>query len=360
MARGSLHLNDTPSLELNSPDSTPPGAEASIEPAPDRIHRAAKLADFGLPDDGPLGATLYTAHVLVRRVTLQLARRRLEAALQKAREALDDALLPLGKALCAQQDDRTLSDLAPLFEEVETARRAARDKDTAREQVRASSASVQRELDDSRNQSETTASRIRAQEADLAAQETQLRTQLKRAQALVQRCDIELRAIQTAVTPPDPAKLDAIVKQRQQRQTEAQTLNDKLTALLGELGETRRSLASARGVMSDLEGKRLAQEARHQKVDRKHAKHTAKAHDVLDDAMTNLASVALEKDLVDLSSAEGLAVAQARSSVESLQHEVDDHIAADSAYDTDAYALGIKVLGAIGVSLLVGTYLLAA
>lgn len=351
-------MND-PTLDLDEPIDDA-GEEASIEPAPDRTRRAANLADFGLADDGIVGATLYTVHVLSRRAHLRLTRRRLERELRQAQTTLSQALLPLGRALCEQQDDRSLKELAPLFEGVETARRAARDKDTTREQLRASSASVQRELDDTRSHSEIAASRIRAQETELATQEQQLRTQHKRAQALVQRCDIELRAMQSAVTPPDPTKLAAIVKQRGEREAEAQALNNKLTALLSELGEARRSLASARGVMSDLDGKRRAQEARHEKVDRKHAKHAAKAHTLLEQALTDLASVALDKDLVDLSSQEGLAVAKAHSQVEALQHEVDDHVAADDAYDSEAYGLGTKVLGGAGVLVLAIIYLLAS
>jgi hypothetical protein len=74
--------------------------------------------------------------------------------------------------------------------------------------------------------------------------------------------------------------------------------------------------------------------------------------------MVDVASVALDKDLVDLSSEEGLAVAHARTRVEELQHQVDDHIAADTAYDTDAYALGVKVLGGVAASLLALVYVL--
>ncbi len=352
-------MNESPTLDVERVES-PPGEEASIEQAPDRIHRAAKLADYGLPDDGALGATLYATRVLVRRVSLHLTRRRLERALASARAAMTEALLPLGKSLCARQDDRSLNELAPMFEAVEAARRDARDKDTAREQLRVSSASVQKELDDSRSQSETAASRIRAQETELAAQEAQLRTQLKRAQAMVQRSDIEARALQTAATPADPNKLQAILKQREERAAEAQALEAKLSALMSELGQARRSLASARGVMSDLEGKRREQEARHMKVDRKHAKHAAKAHSVLDSALVDVASLALDKDLVDLSTPEGMAVAHARTRVEELQHQVDDHVAADTVYDTDAYGLGVKVLGGVAVSVLALIYLLAS
>lgn len=348
-SRGSLHLNESPTLDVETVES-PAGGEASIEQAPDRMHRAAKLADYGYADDGALGATLYATRVLMRRGTLLLARRRLEGALTTAQHAMTEALLPLGKSLCGRQDDRSLNELAPMFEAVEAARREARDKDTAREQLRASSANVQKEIDDSRSHSETAASRIRAQETELAAQETQLRMQLKRAQGLLQRCDIELRALQTAVTPADPNKVQAILKQRQERDGEAQAIQARLTALLSELGETRRSLASARGVMSDLESKGRDQAARHQKVDRKHAKFAAKAHSVLESSMVDVAAAALDKDLVDLSSEEGLAVAHARSRVAELQHQVDDHVAADAAYDTDAYGLGVKVLGGIALS----------
>lgn len=341
-------MSSSPSIDLDRPDES--DVEADITPAPTRERRAWLLADFGFADDGVLGATLYATRVLQRRLTMLLTRRRLEAELKLAQQALSATLTPLGKALCEQQDDRGLNELAPMFEAVEDARRAARDKDTAREQVRVSSANVRRDIDDGKATSEATASRFRAQESELAARETQLRTQLKRAQALTQRCEIELRAARTAAVGPDPNKVAAIVQQKAEREAEANTLNGQLTTLLGELGEVRRSLASARGVMSDLDGKQRAQQAQHQRVDRKHEKHAKRAHSQLEVALSDLAAAAVEKDLVDFTTPEGAAVAHARTHAEELQHQVDDHLAADTAYEPEPYTTGVRVLGGLAVA----------
>lgn len=349
-----------PSAPLPPPPKDAPEAPAAADSEESRLYRAAQLADFGFPDDGLVGSTLYAARVLSRRLNLRMARQRIERDLVPARDAFNQALLPLGKALCARQEDRALEALAPMFEAIEAARRAARDKDTAREQVRVSSANVQKELEESHGQSENAASRIRAREDELAAQETLLRTKLKRAQALADRCDIELRAMQSAATAPDPGALEACQERKRQRGAEADALKADLTKLLGDLGETRRSLASARGALSELEGKRRAQDTQHRKVDGKHAKHAAKAHSRLESAIVDLAVAALEKDLADLGSPEGQNVEQARLKVAEIENNVAHHLDAEAAYDHEAFGAGVKVLGAIGAGLVAAAYLLAS
>lgn len=355
-----LRKAETPITPPVSPLEDAPEAPAGADSEESRLYRAAQLADFGFPDDGLVGSTLYAATVLSRRLSLRMARKRIERDLAPARSAFNQALLPLGKALCARQEDRALEALAPMFEAIEAARRTARDKDTAREQLRMSSANVQKELDESHGQSESAASRIRARESELAAQETQLRTKLKRAQALADRCDIELRAMQSAATAPDPTALEACQERKRQRGAEADALTAELTTLLGDLGETRRSLASARGVLSELEGKRRAQDTQHQKIDGKHAKHAAKAHSRLESAIVDLAAAALDKNLADLESPEGQNVERARQQVEEIENNIAHHVDAEDAYDREAFGLGVKVLGAVGAGLLVATYLLAS
>lgn len=336
-----------PDRQIPSPSASAGVATPDASEPADRERRAALMAAYGEADEGTLGATLYAARALVCRMNLRLSRRRVEATLVLAQKTLDQALVPLGAWLCKQQDDRALQDLAPLFEAVEAARRTARDKDTAREQLRASTANVQRVIDNNRANEDATAARLQAREAELAAEETQLRAKLKRALALVQRCDIEMRAAEASVTTPDPAKINAFLRQREEREAEAQTINTLLSVVLADVGEARRALASARGVMSVLESERRAKEAQHQKVDRKHAKTTAKAHHQLDAALINLASVALDKKLVDVTAEEGSRASKARARTEALQAEIDDLIAADSAYDSEPYDIGVRVIGGI-------------
>jgi len=351
---------DAPPPPLPLPLEDSPEASDGGDSEESRLYRAAQLADFGFPDDGLVGSTLYAATVLSRRLSLRMARKRIERDLAPARSAFNQALLPLGKALCARQEDRALEALAPMFEAIEAARRTARDKDTAREQLRVSSANVQKELDESHGQSESAASRIRARESEMAAQETHLRTKLKRAQALVDRCDIELRAMQSAATAPEQVALEACQERKRERAAAADAIKAELTAVLGELGETRRSLASARGVLADLESKRRAQDTHHQKVDGKHAKHAAKAHSRLESAIVDLAAAALEKNLADLESPEGQKVEGARHKVEEIENKIAHHLDAENAYDREAFGLGVKALGAIGAGLLLAAYLAAS
>jgi len=334
-----------------------PAAASPATDAGDASRRVAALADYGDADEGALGATVYAARVLLRRLNLRMTRQRLERTLDIARNTLDQALVPVGAALCKQQDDVALQDLALLFEAVETARRTARDKDTAREQLRASTADAQRTIDGNRANSEAAAAKLEAEEAALSAEEAQLRAKLKRAQALVQRCDIEMRAAEASVATPDPEKINELLRKREEREAEAQTISSRLAVVLADVGEARRALASARGVMSVLEGERRAKEAQHQKVDRKHAKGTAKAHHALDAAMINLASVALDKRLVDVSKDEGARASKARERTEALRAEIDDLIAADSVYDNEPYDTGVRVIGGGVGAIVIGLYL---
>jgi hypothetical protein len=271
---------------------------------------------------------------------------------------LDQALVPLGAALQKRQDVGALEVLAPLFEAVEAARRTARDKDTAREQLRASTANAQREIDHGRADSEATASKLEAAESALAAEENQLRAKLKRATALVQRCDIEMRAAEASVVTPDPEKINALLRQREEREADAAAINTRLSVVLAEVSEARRSMASARGVASALESERRAKDAQHQKVDRKHAKGTAQAHRQLDGALINLASVALDKNLVDVASEEAGRATKARARAASLREEIDDLIAADSAYDSEPYSMGVRVIGGMVVAIAVALFLI--
>lgn len=357
-----------PSL-TTADSSPPPGAAVSAPtavgatetPSPgqsdDTGRRVALLADFGDADDGALGAALYATRVSLRRVSLRLARRRAEALLEVAHKTLEQALVPLGAALCKQQDDRALDPLAPLFEAVEAARRTARDKDTAREQLRTTTATAQREIDGSRAESEATALKLAADEAVLAAEEARLRAKLKRAQALVQRCDIEMRAAEASAVTPDPEKINGFLRQREERAAEAKTIGEQLAVVLADVGDARRALASARGVMSVLESERRSKDAQHQKIDRKHAKGTARAHHQLDAAMINLAAAALEKNLADLKSAEGDRAAKARARTEALRAEIDDLIAADAAYESEPYNTGVRLLAGVSAAIVLGLYL---
>jgi chromosome segregation ATPase len=317
------------------------GADAA-EPDPAEVRATAA---YGAAPAGLLECVPYTLHVLQRRRALRAARAEAQRKQASATRSAHQALVELGRALYEQSDSLDLGALATRLDEVRRAWHAARERGEQRSKAETEAAQRRRELDESIEEAQAEANPWRDRETKLRTQLQTREHSLKRAEAQLQRAEIELRNARAAETP-DGDRLQMLQADRDTRQNEVELARTKVRELTDELGQVRRELSSRLGRVTALQEERRQAESTLTQATKVHASTAAQAERELDEALAALGEDALGRGLAD---AAGEATERARQQCrqrDARAREVRLYERAADAWDRRAFGRGAAVLGA--------------
>jgi chromosome segregation ATPase len=254
------------------------------------------LARFNDAPDGLIASVQYALHVTGRLFSLRKER---AVALEQQRKAAEEhkaALVALGQALMAQAADKRMEPLRSKVAHVHDERAKLERADQSVERTREGN---ERALNLMRSEAEHLKEEL---EPYVAAEKTALDEQRKadaevrRAQAMQKRVEIELRALESAVTA-DEAKRDALHAQLEQREETVTALTAALAEANEALGKARRDLALKRGALdlNEEKQKRLEAESRARELEAEG--HKQAANGAYEAALCDLSETAKKQKL---------------------------------------------------------------
>ena len=327
-----------PSDESAPPPPKPPKPEESIRPADVRA-----LAGYPEPPNNPFAALLYVLTVFPRRRELAAKTAELSARLTVATRKADQALAELGESLLSRRDALEAAGLAGVLRMVTSelgehdaksvSLRAARERvDKAREEAATS-----------RAEAEAVAAPLKDREAKLRTEAEALMHERKRADAALQRVEIEMRNL-----GGDPASRAPLEPALEARRAEAEIARHASDLKNTELDATRKRLTEALdrvrradALLVEL-GKDLEGDV-HQA-----ARATGVAGDRLRKALRDLAEAALIANATD----GGSAARRAKSLCDErdeIAKERTLHERAGVAHDEKGYLQGLVIIGMIAL-----------
>lgn len=347
-----LAAGDLPELEVVPPPRSPERPkpqEGVAPPIPSRPEEAIRPADVralaGFPDPptNPVAALLYVLTVFSRRRELAVKARDLAARLTVASRRADHSLAELGEQLLSQRAALEAAGLAGLLRAVTTELDEHGAKSVSLRAARERLEKAREEAATSRAEAESVAAPLRDREAKLAAEAEALTHERRRADAALQRVEIELRNLGPA--PTSRASLEPAL---QARGAEAELARRALELKHDDLQQARTHLAEALDrvrradtLLVELD-KDLAGDV-HQA-----ATATGAAGDRLRKALRDLAESALAAKATDGGSisrrAKGLCDERDEIAKEKVLHE-----RAAESHDEAGYLQGQVIIGLVGL-----------
>ncbi|MCB9604336.1 MAG: hypothetical protein H6720_28780 [Sandaracinus sp.] len=352
-----LAMGELPGLELAQPAPTPtaakPSEDAPPPPKPKKPEETIRPADVralaGFPDPpgNPLSAILYLLTVFPRRRELLAKEKDLAARLSVATRKADQALAELGEVLLGQRATLEAAGLAGLLRVVTTELGEHDAKSVSLRAARERVEKAREEAATSRAEAETVAAPLRDKEAKLATEADALTHERRRADAALQRVEIELRNL-----GGDPASRAPLEPALAARRSEAEIArrasdlkNEELKQIRGRLNEALDRIRRADALLQEL-GKDLEGDV-HQA-----ARATGEAGDRLRKALRDLAEAALAGNATDGGSttrrAKSLCDERDEIAKERMLHE-----RAAGVYDEAGYLQGQVVVGLVGLLVVV-------
>jgi chromosome segregation ATPase len=320
------------------------------------LFEIARVARYGDPPNGILGAVAYTLHVFSRRRELMVAladARRLRSA---AKDAADAALSRLGATMLDLDPDgaSARTALAPIAIELAAAH-------TARQEASAHAQASERSdltFQDARRGILERLEDARGHVGPLRDRETRLATNLAlkeqdlaRVRARLQRVDIELRHADTDAG--DGPRLEALQAERTARTAEMTVAAGPVEALQRELAEVRRELGDAMGTIAQLEAELRGADDAVRRDEAARRTQSTEAQRALDAALVSLARAARAAGLDQLAGVEHA------SSVERKVLTLEDRERAEAvtaravhAFDRPSVQKGAAILGAAALLIL--------
>ncbi len=335
----------------NAPASTRKKPVLSTQQAAEAFTREAQelrdLAGFGDTPGGYVSCARYALHVAVRLFVLRKEVKRVQQHAQNATAQYHAALASLGQALVAHEKTPPYQKFAGLFSAIYTAESQVHRVDQSLAQAQAETAVRVSALEQKRALFEADMAPLleKEREAERAHKETS--EQLRRAQGLEKRVEIELRALSEATVEVDANKLKALQeKLAERRQAVAAVLVDTENAQ-AHLGRMQRDCAQKRREIqgTDDEKRKLEGAARAQaSAIGKEASATTQAHQ---DALRALAEAALGADLVEQHLPQTKSVAEARILCEEAKLSLDRYERARKLYHRKSVIKGAVLWGVL-------------
>ncbi|MBX3247056.1 MAG: hypothetical protein KF901_07740 [Myxococcales bacterium] len=352
---------ELPALELDLPAPPPrrsvevasPQAEAKrpAKPAaPEDDIRAAEvraLAAYPEPPENPAAALLYVLTVWPRRRELRAQARDLAAREQVASRRADASLAQLGEALLAHPDALAGAGLDALAQRAQQDREAHASAAQAAAASREDQARARRDAEAARQTATAATEPLKAREKALADETDALLREKKRADAALQRVEIELRN-----ALGDPATRAPLEPAFEARRAEAKLATERWTAKDAALRALRTELADA------LERLRRAEALIHELSREAERAGTSRVPTPRATTLRDLGEAGLHAGLHP----SGGAANRARAAVEerdSVRRERALHERAADEYDAKGYLQGQMLIGVVMLVLLTAILALA-
>jgi hypothetical protein len=304
------------------------------------------LARFNDPPLGLIASIPYAFHVAGRVFSLRKER---ALALEQQRLRADEhkaALVALGQALLTSATDKRMEPLRSKVAHVHDERAKVERADQGVERTREGN---QRALNLLRSEAEHLKEELQpyvaAEQAALTVQR-KADEEVRRAQAMQKRVEIELRALEAAAAV-DEARIDALNSQLEQRQTAVQALAAPLAQATEELGKARRDLALKRGALdvNEEKQKRMEAESRARELEAEGHKHAANG--AFEAALCELAEAARKLKLDALAPSNAAGVKTSESALEAAGFVVVRFDSALKLYDRKAVLRGFAMTAGI-------------
>ncbi|HEX6242634.1 MAG TPA: hypothetical protein VFZ61_17090 [Polyangiales bacterium] len=344
-----------PSLEVQPTPARPATRVSTPEEAPqmavaqerDEYQALVALADFGPAPSGWLASVPYAVRVGKRVLALRSERSLAHEALRGRLGEHHTALVTLGKALVACAEEPRLSPLRAAIAQVRDESTKLQHADQGVSRTREGN---ERALNLLRSEEshlkEQLAPYLEAEQAALAGQR-KLEEELRRAQAMHKRAEIEMRALENATTGVDPGRLSALSLQLAQRKAALDALTPGLVQAGEALGKARRDLALARGGLDANQEKQRKMEADARAREAQAEGEKQAAHGAYETALSELAEAALQQRLGDLAPEQAARVGQTGQAVEQAVGDVARFDRALALYDRSAVRRGIMLVAMV-------------
>ncbi len=308
------------------------------------------LAGYGPPPPSIATALPYAIRVWAKRRELDKAMAGLQEEKNAAAVRVDDALSELGAALYAGREQPALSPLKDLFEAVgkadETIEQNAGDRAQARQNAEATIEELQQKVQAAEREAEP----YREKESEVKQRLAAAEKQRARARAMLQRVQIETRALQGAAEPPSQERIDSLQAAEQARQSELEVASARMAEISKELGQASLELAEKMKVVSAaLSERQQAVEALEQ-YERDSEYRALQAEGEKRTALVAVASAALEQGRI--SKADAVSVTEAREHLAEIERGCEIHREALNCYDQDRFKQGVFTAAALAAVVL--------
>lgn len=318
--------------------------------------RVVELAAFGDVPRGIVDCARYAVHVTSRIVKLHRGRNGAVSELRQCVEQYHDALETMGRALLGMASDKRLDGLRGKLARVNDEQSKAHEASSSVERTRDDNQRAVTALDEEAAALNQKLEPYRARERDALVAQRKADEEARRAQAMLKRVEIELRAVMESETQKNPARILALNEQQEQRKGAVDALNAALLRADDELGQARRELALQRGSLDALEERRkqLGSQAAQREAAVQGQKKVADG--ALAEALRELAEAAREQRLAVLVPEPAALVAQREKPVQEANDTLVRFDRALTLYDRQSVIKGYALMAAIlvaGIALLV-------
>jgi hypothetical protein len=342
-----------PQLEVEKVDRRSGDRVVTKEPVDEALENERKeaeavhaLARFQPAPDGLLASARYAVHVTSRVLALRKERATAIVAQQKRADEHKAALVALGQALMAKAGDKRMeplrSKIAHVHDERTKLERADQGVEKTREGNQRALSLLQSEAE---HLKEELAPYVAAEQEALAVQR-KADEEVRRAQAMQKRVEIELRALESAAAV-DEKRIDALNAQLEQRVAAVQMLSSGLALATDGLGKARRDLALKRGALDVNEEKQKRLEAESRARELEAEGHKQAANGAFEAALCELSDGARKLKLDALAAEPAAKVRTCESALESAGITVLRFERALKLYDRKAALRGYALMAGV-------------
>lgn len=250
--REALELQD---VNARAARITKPKTSAEEEQAELELRRtqAEQIAQFGEVPEKLQDTVLYTGRVLVRMVTLYRLREKARKEAENLQKDLREAMAELGAGLMDQAKDPAMAPLGKPISAVHNARAKASHAGRSVEQQRDKADEALHKLATDIKGAEKELEPYTNAESEAAKRHQKALEEVKRAEAMEKRVEIELRALHEASAVQDPSRIAELEKEFDKKAAVVDKLKQTAEGTAQALGEARAELAAQRGTLDSLE-----------------------------------------------------------------------------------------------------------
>jgi hypothetical protein len=216
----------------------------------------AQLASFGDVPSDLIGSARYAVTVLRRTMALKRDQQKAVRDTQGLEADLNTALVEMGQAIMAMKSEPQVAGLRSQIAMAIDAQAKVSDADRSMSKTREQNQQLVAEMDKQAAELQKLLEPyLRNEQAALDAHK-KAEEEVKRAQGLQRRSEIELRALGEAGAVQDPIRVEDLKGQLEERRAAVQKLTVVLEQASTALGATRRELALKKGALDALEDKK--------------------------------------------------------------------------------------------------------
>lgn len=342
-ASAALELEAEPVQAKQRVESLPP-VEAEETKTEQRARQITQIAAYGPAPAKLAGAPLYCVRVVLRKRTLAEELAVLSTQRKRADDIATEALAKLGEALYALRRDPQLVGLSKQLAALGDADDQVGHVEAQSQKRKQTAADELERLDRELERLERAAAPLREREIEINQQLDQTKAQLRRAEMLRRKLEVDLEAARRSKGGVDPERLSALQAERDARHGEVQTLGIQMRPVEDDLSAVRRELAQRMRAIATLQDEKQTTVAALGRAQQTQRVSFGSAKGARLQALISLASGALKQGLGAVAPECTGAVEQSAERADYRRQLEELHRAALHSYDPKAYNHGLTAL----------------